>query len=394
MGEAIASGPPMRLLMLSHYFEARLGGIEMVAAALAHSLPPLGFSVVWLASGAAGDSRGSGCSRRSLRTSSVAERLLRIPYPILFPSAWRAIFREAGHSDIILVHDALYMTSILGWLAARAHRKPFVIVQHIGFVPYEGAALRTLMKLANRCVAVPLLRRANRVVFISQLTQRYFSRIRWRATPALIYNGVDTTIFRPASSAEEVEANRKQLGLPVDIPVALFVGRFTPKKGLRILERTARIRPDICFACAGQGELDPTRWGLENVRVYASLSGSALASLYRASDLLVLPSVGEGFPLVVQEALACGLPIVCGSDTAGADSRAAAFLSGVELDFADPDRTASQVSEELTRILARPASPSQRRERFEFARTHYSWARSSSSYAELLRDLRARTLPS
>jgi glycosyltransferase involved in cell wall biosynthesis len=149
------------------------------------------------------------------------------------------------------------------------------------------------------------------------------------------------------------------------------------------------MRSDIFFVFAGQGTLDPTRWELPNVRVYTSLSGASLASLYRASDLLLLPSAGEGFPLVVQEALACGLAIICGTDTAQADARATPFLRGIRVDLDNPDDTAHLFSEEITRFLARPMAEAERRERFEFARKNYSWATSSAEYAAILRSLRS-----
>ena len=390
MASGLMSPPDqsVKLLMLSHYFEGRRGGIEIVAAALARELTSLGFGLVWLATGEANHGGEPDRYRRgSLAASSVAEKLLRIPYPILYPSAWRRIFRETARNDVILVHDALYMTSIIAYLAARANRKPLVVVQHVGFVPYASPLVRNLMKVANRCVAAPILRRADKVIFVSQLTMRHFADIRWQRTPALVFNGVDTDIFSPALEGSQASA-RRSLGLPVDVSIALFVGRFVEKKGLHVLERMARMRSDLLFAFAGHGPLDPERWGLPNVRIYAGLSGSTLATLYRASDVLLLPSAGEGFPLVMQEALACGLAIICGIETAGADSRATPFLKGVEVDPGDPDRTAHLFSEEITRVLAHPETETGRRERFEFAKTRYSWAASCATYASILGGVR------
>jgi glycosyltransferase involved in cell wall biosynthesis len=379
---------PVKLLMLSNYFVEHRGGIETVAAALARELGSFGFEVAWLAAGSPGNSAtDSRTRRRSLAASSAAETLVKIPYPVLFLSAWRAIFEETRGADVVLVHDALYMTSVAAYLASRVYRKPLVIVQHIGVVPYRNTFLRGLMATANRLIAIPILRRADRVVFISLLTLQYFAKTHWLRAPALVFNGVDTTTFSPPANSAEIESARRSLGLPLGAPIVLFVGRFVEKKGLLILERIARARRDIIFAFAGWGALDPSNWKLPNVHVFASLCGASLAVLYRASDLLLLPSVGEGFPLVVQEALACGLPVICGLDTASADLSVTSFVKGVMVDMRDPDRTAGLFSKEMSRLLANPNTAAERFSRFEFARTHYSWADAVEQYRKILREL-------
>jgi glycosyltransferase involved in cell wall biosynthesis len=378
---------PVRVLMVSHYFAGRGGGIELVAAALAVALASRGFEIVWCATGAADDAAHSRYCRIPLGSSAAAEKLLGIPYPLLYPSAWRTIFREAGRADVVLIHDALYLTSIVAYVAARICRKPIVLVQHVGVVPYRSIFLRTLMRAANCCIAQPLLRRAERVIFISRLTQRHFMRIAWRRPPVVVFNGVDAQVFTPALSQDEVAAARRSLGLPLQAKVALFVGRFVEKKGLVVLERLARLRTDVLFTFAGTGNLDPDAWQLPNTRVYTGLSGPSLAPLYRASDLLLLPSAGEGFPLVIQEALASGLPIICGSDTASADPAAAPFLQAVDVELRDPEATARRFSAEINRILERAETAADRRARRAFALARYSWTSSAEAYAKILREL-------
>jgi glycosyltransferase involved in cell wall biosynthesis len=384
----------IKVLMLSHYFGQHSGGIEAVAGALAQELAARGFQVLWLASGnAAADGPTHEYRRESLAAAGIAERLLAIPYPLLRPSAWGKIWREASRHDVIVVHDAVYMASVLGYLAARRQRKPLVLVQHVAFVPFQSALLRALMHIANRCIAAPLLRGADQVIFISELTKQYFAQIRWRRAPMLVFNGVDTTTFWPAADTSQVHAERRKLGLPEHGAVVLFVGRFVEKKGLRALQSAASVCTDVRFVFAGHGPLDPAGWNLPNVRVCSGLSGARLASLYRASNVLVLPSAGEGFPLVVQEALACGLAVICGSDTATADPRAAPYLIGIPVEIRDPEATARRLVAELTPLLGRSSLPAERLERAAFARTRYSWAATGASYAELLRRLCPPSVP-
>src|ERR1700741_820267 len=118
-----------RVLVPSHYFAQHQGGIEAVAAALARELSARGFQVLWLASGDLGSDDGQLAYRRvSLAAARLIERRFAIPYPLLRPSAWRTIYRESAHHDVIVVHDALYMSSIFGYLAARLRHKPLVVV--------------------------------------------------------------------------------------------------------------------------------------------------------------------------------------------------------------------------------------------------------------------------
>jgi len=149
------------------------------------------------------------------------------------------------------------------------------------------------------------------------------------------------------------------------------------------------------WAFAGWGHLNPRDWGLPNVIVFSNLSGPSLADLYRASDLLVLPSKGEGFPLVIQEALACGLPVVCSAETTGADTAISEFLCGVPLDERHPENTAAAFCAEVDRALggcgnARCSSE----QRFKFVSSRYSWRATAVEYLELIRSaLSERTQP-
>jgi glycosyltransferase involved in cell wall biosynthesis len=372
-------GDRMKLLTISAYFEAHRGGVEIVAGRLARALAERGFEVTWLSTSVVEPP----VDIRTLQAKACnfTERRLGFPWPLIGFRGLARIWRTAREHEAVLVHDSLYLTSIAAFVAARLQRRPFLVVQHVGEVPYRNPLLRLLMRLANAVVARPLLARADQVVFISRTTGDHFRQVRYARSPEYVFNGVDGRIFRPVGSAGEQADARRCLGLPLDRTVALFVGRFVEKKGLHLLRRAVAARPDVAWAFAGWGPEDPETWAQPNVTVFRGLEGPSLAELYRAADALVLPSVGEGFPLVVQEALASGLPVVCGEETLKSDEAAAPFLEGVALDVDDP---LPGLVGALDRALASDVTP---KARSDFTGGRYAWDIAADRYAALLRDL-------
>ena len=381
----------MKLLMVTHYFESHRSGIELIAGQLIRELVRLEQEVVWVASNATPPPFDDELGSRSvaLNAVNITERYLGIPFPIPSLGAIGQIRREVQCADVVLLQDCLYPMCIAAFLFALLSRKPVVIAQHVGIVPYNNPVFRMMMSFANTIVVRPMLARADRVAFFSEITARYFSGVPFRSTPKLMFTGVDTEIFFPIKPERKMEL-RARLGLTSDRPVALFVGRFVEKKGLHILSRMARLRQDIVWVFAGWGHLNPRNWDLPNVMVFSDLSGPSIAPLYQASDLFVLPSKGEGFPLVIQEALACGLPVVCSAETAGADAAVSAFLCAVPLDEQNPDGTARAFCEEIDRTLAGDGNGARScEERFRFVSERYCWRTTATRYLDLIRSVAA-----
>ena len=108
-----------------------------------------------------------------------------------------------------------------------------------------------------------------------------------------------------------------------------------------------------------------------------------MAPLYRACDLFVLPSVGEGFPLVLQEAVASGLPVVCGEETVNADPAVKAFARGVPVYAGDDDRTAREFLSAVDELVNSGGQEDKSAERRDFAVSRYSWQNAVERYMEI-----------
>jgi starch synthase len=360
----------MRVLMVSHFYESHLGGIERVAGHVLRQMAALGAQVEWAAS--AQDTPPQDIACLPLPCINPTEALTGLPMPIPGPRGIIALWCAVGRAQAVVVHDALYVTSILALAMARMRGRPVVLIQHIAGIPFASALMRGVMALANALVTRPMLAAADRLVFISDTVRRDLLGEAARRDYSLLFNGVDAKVFNLAGVAARPVTAKGRL--------VLFVGRFVEKKGLSILREVARRRPEDQFLLAGAGPVAPQDWGLPNVHVLGPQSASQLAALYRGADVLLLPSVGEGYPLVIQEAMACGLPVICGAPTHLADPEAGAFLQGVPVALEDVAGSALRVAQALEAPLP---DGEQRAAMAAWAAARYDWRAMAGRILEL-----------
>ena len=139
-------------------------------------------------------------------------------------------------------------------------------------------------------------------------------------------NGVDTGRYAPPD-AQRRTGQREQIGVDDDTVVLGFVGRLTPDKGLVEFLAVAeglKARPDIAFLVVGdlegRGDQDSQREHLARLGIRVTGYVQDPAPWYAAIDVLLLPTHREGFPNVVLEAAASGVPAVTTLATGARDS--------------------------------------------------------------------------
>jgi len=134
-------------------------------------------------------------------------------------------------------------------------------------------------------------------------------------------NPVDVDIFRPASATEAAEW-RLNHGIPVEAPVAVYVGRLSKEKGLNELLRgfavALRSVPDAILLLVGDGAMRPElealcgelNLGPANIRFVGRVAVNEVPCWLRASNVYMLTSPNEGFSCALLEAMSAGLASV------------------------------------------------------------------------------------
>jgi glycosyltransferase involved in cell wall biosynthesis len=306
----------VRILLVSNYYPEHVGGIETVASSLALGYRKRGHEVRWIAADIRSQPHAAGADDVPVRVWNGIERL-GFPYPLPSPLTAARVRRHVVWSEVVHMHDCLYAVNVATFAASRREHRPVLLTQHVAKVPYPSPLLRALQSVAYASLGRAVLSRAEQVVFVSDQVRRWFEpRVRFRKPPLLIENGIDADLFQPPPERER-DAFRVGLGVNGSRPLLLFVGRFVEKKGVRLLRPLIEATPSCDWVLIGRaGDVDPSKWRLSNVKLLETMKPIELRSYYAAADLLVLPSHGEGFPVVAQEAMACGTPALLSETTA------------------------------------------------------------------------------
>ena len=298
----------MKVLIVTHYFNPHVGGIEIVAYNQAKELVKEGHEVTIVTSKLRREKaieQQEGFRIVRVPALNVLERKFDVPYPLFSPRLVSTINREIKKHDIVHAHGILYLGSFLSSLFARMYRKPFIVVEHVGFVKYKSSFINAIEKLALQTVGVVTLLASDSAIVLNTVTHNWIKQ--YTEHVHYLPNGVDLNLYRKPTEQEK-QLVRERYNIPPSTFVVLFVGRFVPKKGFDVLYHAKD--PSYLLIFVGGGSIPAYIKSSDSVRIMGPLPQKELAMMYKASDVFILPSYGEGFPLSILEAMATGLPII------------------------------------------------------------------------------------
>jgi glycosyltransferase involved in cell wall biosynthesis len=246
-------------------------------------------------------------------------KLFGIPYaiPLLNISNYKKLHKLFKDADIVNIHGHPYFASFVYLLFSKWHKKPIILTQHNTDIKSKSKIINSFYFLIDRSLGKINLKNSHKVIAVSQETKKYInSLLNNEQKIAVVYNGVDTKRFNTDLNKSTL---REKFGLPEDKFISLTVRRLTFKNGIETFLNTAKASNSekTLFLLGGTG---PDKKRIEeyiktnnitNVKMLGFIEDNDLALYYRLSDIFILPSIqGEGFPMVVLEAFASGIPVI------------------------------------------------------------------------------------
>ncbi len=300
----------MRILRVVHrLYPPKVGGLSFYAHLLSADQAKAGHTVVVLTT------REGDYPDHEFRDGYEIFRSKALAWPLENPITLSVLGKllslADNQFDVLHAHSHLMFTTNLAAIKKRLSRNPFVITNH-GFRVKRGRLLELAQDVYLSSVGRRTLRSADYVISLTETERR---RTVWAGvSPAktiVIPNGVDSEQFRP------------KVCEPIPNSI-IWTGRYVTEKGLCHLLDAARIVkeefPSVKFMLVGYGEEFPSLVELtrqlrleESVTFLSPRSQSEIVDLLNRSTMFALPSLSEGFPSSVLEAMSCQKPVVASS---------------------------------------------------------------------------------
>src|ERR1700730_17897285 len=288
---------------------------------------------------------------RNWSSQTAADRLL----GLVNPGLWRVV--RQGRFDVIIVPG---YRALSYWIAALAGRLSGSAVVLASDATSLSSAKADSWKANVKALLLPWLVRAFDGVLVPSTSAARFART--LGMPAerifMAHYVIDNDFFRDRSRVVDRKAVRLGWAIPDRATVALFSGKLVPWKRPGDLLVAAASLDDVYVVYAGDGvlrsELEDAAATLgmtDRVLFLGFVNQTELPAVYRAADVLVLPSAYEAFGLVVNEAFACGVPAIVSSACGSAGDLVRDGLTGYVVGAGDVESLKSR----LRTLAADPA---------------------------------------
>jgi len=304
----------------------------------------------------------------------------------------------AGDFPADVLHANYWLSGVVAHRLKHDHDLPFVSTFHtLARVKAEGGDPEPAWR--ERAEA-EIIGCADAICVSCTEEERQFRRLYGdpRGRIEVVAPGVEHAFFAPGERA----GARGALGLPLEVPVLMFVGRIQPLKGPDVAVRAlaAMRRRDALLLIVGgasgaDGDDEVSRLRAliadlgvaDRVRFVPPQPHHILSTYYRAADVVLVPSRSESFGLVALEASACGVPVV-----ASAVGGLLTLVDHGSNGFLVPDRDPAVFAAHVDALLADPGAAALMGARGARRASRYTWGFAAARLRRLYADLAVREL--
>lgn len=253
-----------------------------------------------------------------IESLGVPVRALGMMRSVPNPLAIRRIAKILRRSRPQIVHTWMYHSNLLGGLAAQA-AGGIPVIWGIHHSKVDTRDTRRFTVWTVRACAWFSKQLPTRIICCANSSELAHIQLGYDPEKMeVIYNGIDSELFRPNPDARQ--ALRSRLGLPPEALLIGMAGRLHRHKDHRAFFAAARLLrrevPDVHFVLCGEGMApDNPKLAAEvadGLKGHGHLIGleREMPAFYSGLDIAANSSLSEAFPLAVGEAMACGVPCV------------------------------------------------------------------------------------
>lgn len=286
------------------------------------------------------------------------------------------------HNKPTILHSHNYKSNFYAWRAASDRKIPWLITNH-------GKRLGVMLSFYNR-LNIFFMKKADKIVAVSQsLADEMIRQGISSAKIDVIDNGIN--LDRIANKRMGIEA-RKGFGLNGTHKIFGTVASLTLEKGhVYLLEAARHVidkYPECRFVIVGDG---PQRQSLEETTAHLGLNGkvtftgsrSDIPEILSLLDVFVLPSLKEGLPMALLEAMAAKVPVIA-TNVGAVPKLIEDGVSGILI----PPKDSQAISNAIMEVLSdEQRALNMAQKGFERVRDNYSSATMAQKYLALYNDL-------
>ncbi len=319
--------------------ELTIGGLEKILTAIVLNLDKEKYNVsVWCL-------REGGFFADKLVKEGIDVKILQISTS-RNPLSIYKLYKLLKSHKFDIIHTHAYSAGTIGRISAFLAGIPVIISHNQNVYDYYNKYYHFVEWLLSLIT--------DGIICVSDEVKRFTNETQGIDSKRLltIYNGIDNVC--PVDE-KDTSGLRKELGIPINHSVMGTIAQFSKKKGLAYLIKSASIllehRKDVNFLLVGEGSImEELKKLCINLKVEKSVifagERSDIPKILSLIDIFVLPSIREGLPLAVLEAMDCGKPIIA-TNVGGVPEIVKNGINGILVQPKDPEALYSAMKELL-----------------------------------------------